>query len=420
MGQPSPAGEEEVIALLRTCTRLLFCNGQTTERTVRNVTRLAAHFGLTVSVGPRWGEVALRFMRPGQGERLEIVPAIPAGVEMHKVTETLEVMDAVRAGHLPPAAALDRLAAVEHLAPVSQLRFAALAGAGAAALSVIFGATDPVTILLVFASAFAGAVLRRWLARVAPTPLPQPLGAAFLAGIVAVGIARLLPSSAVFVIALCPCMVLVPGPHLLNGAIDLARMRLPLALERLSYAGLLILLITVGLLAGLSVGGQSIPLTPGGANVALPVDMIAAGIAVAAYGTFFSMPWRRLPLPMAVGMVAHALHWGVLAVGGGAALSSFVACLFVGAVVTPLSNRLHMPFAAFAFASVVSLIPGSYVFRMADALIGMANAGSAAAPQLLTAAAVYGTTAMAIMVAMAFGLILPKMLIEDIDPPADL
>lgn len=419
MGAASPAGEEEVIALLRACARLLFCNGQTTERTVRNLTRLADHFGLTLSVGARWGEVALRFERRERGEWLEIVPAIPAGVEMHKVTETLKIMDAVRSGSLAPADALVRIKDVEHLPPVSLLRFAGLAGAGAAALSVIFGATDPVTILLVFISAFAGACLRRWLARVAPTPLPQPLGAAFLAGLIAVGVGHLLPSSAVFVIALCPCMVLVPGPHLLNGAIDLARMRVPLAIERLAFASLLVLLITVGLLAGLSVGGQSIPLTAGGASVALPVDMVAAGIAVAAYGTFFSMPWRWLPLPMAVGMVAHALHWSVLALGGGAALSSFVACLFVGAVVTPLSNRLHLPFAAFAFASVVSLIPGSFVFRMADALIGMANAGSAAAPQLLTAAAVYGTTAMAIMVAMAFGLILPKMLIEDIDPPKD-
>lgn len=419
MGEPSPAGGEDVITLLRACARLLFCNGQTTERTVRNLTRLARHFGLTLSVGARWGEVALRFVQKDRGEWLEIVPAIPAGVEMHKVTETLKIMDAVRAGDLTPAAALERITAVEHLPPVSLLRFASLAGAGAAALAVIFGATDPVTILLVFVSAFAGAALRRWLAGVAPTPLPQPLGAAFLAGLIAVGVGHLLPSSAVFVIALCPCMVLVPGPHLLNGAIDMARMRLPLALERLSYAGLLVLLITVGLLAGLSLGGQSIPLTPGGASVALPVDVIAAGIAIAAYGTFFSMPWRMLPLPMAVGMVAHALHWGVLALGGGAALSSFVACLFVGAVVTPLSNRLHMPFAAFAFASVVSLIPGSFVFRMADALIGMANAGPSAAPQLLTAAAVYGTTAVAIMIAMAFGLILPKMLIEDLVPPPD-
>ncbi|WP_334176728.1 threonine/serine exporter family protein [Pseudoxanthobacter sp.] len=414
---PSAAGDEAV-ALLRDCARLLFCNGQTSERTVRSVESLAGFLGVTVSVAPRWGAVTLRFSGPGQPVAPEIVPAVPAGVEMHKVTETLRVMQAVRAGRLAPGAARERLAAAGRLPPVPVLRFAALAGAGAAALAVIFGAADPLTLLLVFASAFAGACLRRGLARLFPNPLSQPLGAAFLAGLVAVAAAHLMPKAAVFVIALCPCMVLVPGPHLLNGAIDLARMRLPLAIERLCYAGLLVLLITVGLIAGLLLGGQSLPLSGSGNSVALAVDVAAAGLAVAAYGTFFSMPWRMLPVPMAVGMAAHALHWAVLALGGGDALSALVACLFVGAVVTPLSNRLHMPFAAFAFASVVSLIPGSFVFRMADALIGLSGAGDAARPQLLTAALMDGTTAVAIMIAMAFGLILPKMLIESLRPPA--
>jgi uncharacterized membrane protein YjjB (DUF3815 family) len=41
----------------------------------------------------------------------------------------------------------------------------------------------------------------------------------------------------------------------------------------------------------------------------LVIDVIAAGCAVASFGTFFSMPWRLLALPIAVGMVAHAARW---------------------------------------------------------------------------------------------------------------
>jgi uncharacterized membrane protein YjjB (DUF3815 family) len=37
--------------------------------------------------------------------------------------------------------------------------------------------------------------------------------------------------------------------------------------------------------------------------------MIAAGVAVAAFSIFFSMPWRMLGWPVAVGMLAHALRW---------------------------------------------------------------------------------------------------------------
>jgi hypothetical protein len=38
-------------------------------------------------------------------------------------------------------------------------------------------------------------------------------------------------------------MVLVPGPHILNGAIDLARTRIALGIARLTYASVIVLLI---------------------------------------------------------------------------------------------------------------------------------------------------------------------------------
>jgi hypothetical protein len=40
--------------------------------------------------------------------------------------------------------------------------------------------------------------------------------------------------------------------------------------------------------------------------------VIAAGCAVAGFGTFFSMPWRLLPFPIAVGMLAHAARWALI------------------------------------------------------------------------------------------------------------
>jgi len=46
--------------------------------------------------------------------------------------------------------------------------------------------------------------------------------------------------------------------------------------------------------------------------VPLFCDVIAAGVAVAAYGTFFSMPWRMLPIPMLIGMLVHAARWSRL------------------------------------------------------------------------------------------------------------
>ena len=146
-------------------------------------------------------------------------------------------------------------------------------------------------------------------------------------------------------------------------------------------------------------------------------DVIAAGVAVAAYGTFFAMPWRMLPIPIAIGMFAHASRWALMSVAGvGAATGALAACLVVGIIVTPLADRMRLPFAAFAFASVVSLIPGVFLFRMAGGLVDLLTLGDKASFEVLRTTIADGTTAILVILAMAFGLIVPKMCIEFLYP----
>jgi len=56
------------------------------------------------------------------------------------------------------------------------------------------------------------------------------------------------------------------------------------------------------------------------------------------------MPWRKLPIPAAVGILAHAARWVVVSsLGLRSATGAFVACLIASASVTPIADRLRLP-----------------------------------------------------------------------------
>jgi uncharacterized membrane protein YjjP (DUF1212 family) len=402
----------EGLALISLSARLLFENGQSTEKVVSAIDQLADALGFRATVFPRWGELTV-LIKDGSGSRYEILAAAPAGVDMRKVAATIGVIDDVCDGCLDAAAARSALETIARFPPVSITRFALLAAAGAAALGVIFGATHPFSLLLIAISAGAGAWFRRWLATISRNLFVQPLCAALLAGVIGAIAVRLQLSSALRLVAVCPCMILVPGPHLLNGTVDLARARIALGASRVAYAGVIILMICTGLLTGLSFASVNLPASAPSYPVPLGYDVIAAGVAVAAYGTFFAMPWRMLPIPAAIGMLAHASRWAMISLAGASVQTgALVACLIVGIVITPIADRLRLPFAAFAFASVVSLIPGVYLFRMAAGLVDLVTLGPNASADVLLNTIADGATAMLVILAMAIGLILPKMCIE--------
>jgi uncharacterized membrane protein YjjP (DUF1212 family) len=412
---PEPQTYEAALRTTALAAALLFAHGQTTERTVTAAERLGRALGVTVKVLPYWGELTVEL----DGAPIsQIVPAKPLGVDMGRVLAVTTVIEQVCDGTLPAEAAPSALEHAGRLPPASTPRFASFAAVGAASLGVIFGTLDATSLLLIAASAAIGALVRRWLSGFSNNPLIQPLCAAFIAGVVAAA-SRFQLSVATTLVAFCPCMVLVPGPHILNGAVDLARTRIALGIVRLAYAGIIVLLICAGGLFGFTAVGANLAVAGSSPPVPLVIDVIAAGCAVASFGTFFSMPWRLLAFPIAIGMVAHAARWALISIAGGSApTGALVACMLVSVLATPVVDRLHLPFAAVAFSAVVSLMPGFFLFNAATGLVELVSIGPSAPAALLTGIVTSGATAFLIIMAMTFGLILPRMLFERAMPPA--
>jgi len=401
---------DERCNLVLTFARTLFVNGQATDQVVAAGERLARALGLRANVMARWG--ALQLQSDGEATAFCQIPADPAGVDMDRVTSTMRAIEAVETGRLAPDAAMKAIGVIAHAPPAPTWLFVLAAAAGAVALSVIFGVDHFLAMVLIFVSAGAGAILRRALARLSTNYFIQPFCAAILAGVIGALAVRYDLSSSLRLVAVCPCMVLVPGPHFLNGALDLIAGRIHLGGARLVYAGLVVVAISTGLLLGLALLGVALPVDPPGRTVPLWQDVVAAGVAVACYSIFFSTQLNMLSWPVAVGMLAHALRWVALNMFGfGVAAGALIACIIVGLILTPISRHSHMPFAAIGFASVVSMIPGVYLFRMMGGLVQMAD-GAETTLSLIQGTISAGMTATIIILAMSLGLIVPKLIVD--------
>jgi len=374
-------------------------NGAGSERSIERAAQIEAALGLDGRLELGWNSSSI-----GVRE----FAATPSVVAMNRVLAVDRAINELSSRTATLADAREAVARAASLKPANIFLFAAACAVGASCLAIIFGIHHAETVLLIAASAVAGAFLRRGMSALGGSNFWQVGVAALLAGLLGAIATSGDISSSLRLAAVCPCMILVPGPHLLNGSLDLAALRIPLGLARLAFATLTLLSIGAGLLAGLTLGGAQLIVDPAGRDIPLWLDAGAAGIVAVCYGIFYSAPLRILVWPFVVGAAVHALRWVALEVWHlESYLGAGLACLAAAAILIPVSRRFQLPFSAIGFASVVSLMPGVLIFRALAGLAELQTATGAAAEQILVSTINDANTAWLTVFAMAIGFILP-------------
>jgi uncharacterized membrane protein YjjP (DUF1212 family) len=395
--------------------KTLFVNGETTTQVINETKKIAKTLNLGILIMVRWGQLSLQ-IRDSTGAQIScVIEADPVAVHMGKVIATVQTLEAFNQGKSALEQAYESLVKINKKPPYTTGLFSLAAAMGAMALGLIFGVSDWSSAALIFLSAALGGVSRRYLATISTNMLAQSFLAAGIAGVIGAMAVNYHLSSSLRLVALCPCMVLVPGPHFLNSALDFIHGRMHLGLARLAYAGLICISISLGVLVGLRFLGVSLPINPSSHMIVpLWLDMMAAGIAIIAYSIFFSTPFRLIMWPLIIGVLAHMLRWqSIVILGNNIAVASFIACLLVGLVLTFVAYNKHTPFASLAFAAVVSMIPGVFLFRMASGIITLTSY-----PQIslssLSQTIFDGSNALVITLAISIGLLGPKVILDKI------
>jgi uncharacterized membrane protein YjjB (DUF3815 family) len=167
-------------------------------------------------------------------------------------------------------------------------------------------------------------------------------------------------------VVVVPALMLVPGPHLINGLFDLIDNQVPMSLSRLRLAMAILLASALGIVLGVEL---TIPdydfseLSSSAGRLNLISDMALAGIATCGFAVFFNVPWQHLGFAAAGGMAGHGVRLLALEAGVRPEAAAFLGGLTVGAISGWMARRRQSPVAVTAFAGAVTMIPGLSLYR---------------------------------------------------------
>jgi uncharacterized membrane protein YjjB (DUF3815 family) len=203
--------------------------------------------------------------------------------------------------------------------------------------------------------------------------------------------------------------MLVPGPHLINGVLDLIDNHLPMSLARLGLAAGILLASTLGILIGVELTLPHLPpagQSAGADRLTLASDVVLAAAVACGFAVSYNTPWRRVGLAVVGGVAGHGLRYLCLAADLRLEAATFLGALAVGAVSGLMARSVRTPVAVIAFAGALTLMPGPQMYRALGGALQLARQTSETDPTALAAALGDASQACLVVGGLTLGLVL--------------
>jgi uncharacterized membrane protein YjjB (DUF3815 family) len=319
------------------------------------------------------------------------------------------ILAQVRFGQLDTEMALTWLNRVEADTPPHSRWLVALAlGAAGVSLAGLLGA-DLVAAAVAGLATVLGLLARQELGRRHFSLLAPPLAAALIGAILGGLVIRLGWTRTPELVLVVPALMVVPGPHLINGLLDLIDNYVPMSLARLVLATGILLASTAGIVIGVELtlpDPISVQQAVSPDHLNLLSDVALAGIVTCGFAVFYNTVWRQLWMTILGGMTGHGLRFLALEAGWRLEAATFLGGLAVGVISAWVARSRKLPVAVITFAGAVSMIPGLSLYRALVGVLQLARTGDSMGAGTVVAILGNAVQGSLVVSGLALGLIL--------------
>ncbi|WP_243077304.1 threonine/serine exporter ThrE family protein [Microbacterium sp. SS28] len=200
-------------------------------------------------------------------------------------------------------------------------------------------------------------------------------------------------------------LFLVPGFALVTGAMDLARLDLHAGIARVTYACLVLLATGTAVWAIAAAFQSSATLTlppPFGEPALSAVRLVAGFVGVLGFALLFCTPWRVALTASVIGAVINVGRLLLVDAGVMPAIAAALAGLAVGVGAFIAVRWLDAPRVTLSVPAVLIMVPGAAAYR---AIVATIDGDTVSAVQ-------HGVQAVSVVVALAIGLTVARILTE--------